>query len=150
MKRMMLVSLALAMIPAAVVWAGALLLEVGKPEANPEAKGLNALLVARTTACHDPSKSKVTASLVRFDGGELRRTPLKVAALQTPGNFAILGAAPAGSVIDLSVTNPEYQNYQPRVLIRADSHGLQWSGIRRFFNTPPTDSDLKSIFGESD
>jgi len=145
MKRILKRSLAVATIWVVASWAGALLLEVGNPEANPEAKGMNAVLVARTTACQEPAKSKVTASLVRAEGGEFRRTPLKVAALQTPGTFAILGAVPPGSVIDLAVTNPEYKTYQPRVLIRTDSHGVQWSSVRRFFSTPPTDSDVKSI-----
>jgi hypothetical protein len=148
MKRILQRSLILAMVPVVVSWAGALLLEVGKPEANPEAKSMNAVLVARTTACHDPAKSKITASLVRADGGELRRTPLKVMTLQTPGTFAIVGTVPPGSVIDLAVTNPEYQNYEPRVLIRTDSHGVQWASVRRFFGTPPNDSDVKSILEE--
>jgi hypothetical protein len=150
MRRILKLSLALAMMSVVASWAGALLLEIGKPEANSEAKSMHAVLVARTTACHDPAKSKVTASLVRDDGGELRRTPLRVIALQTPGTFAIVGAVTPGSVVDLAVTNPEYENYQPRVLIRTDTHGVQWSSVRRFFSTPPTDSDMKSILGELD
>lgn len=150
MRRILKRSFALAMISVAASWAGALLLEIGKPETNSEAASLNAVLVARTTACHDPAKSKLTASLVRGVGGELRRTPLKVVALQTAGTFAIVGAVPPASVIDLAVTNPEYQNYEPRVLIRTDSHGVQWSSVRRFFGTPPTVSDMKSILGELD
>jgi hypothetical protein len=148
MKRILKRSFAMAMLPLMVSWAGALLLEIGKPDANPEAKGMNALLIARTTACTEPEKSKVTASLVRSEGGELKRTPLQVTALPTPGAFAIIGAAPPGSVIDLAVTNPDYRNYEPHVLIRTDSHGVQWASARRFFGTAPTDSDVKSILGE--
>src|ERR1700683_1662244 len=118
MKRILKRSLAMAMMSVLASWAGALILEVGNPQANPEAKSMNATLVARVTACHDPAKSKVTASFVRSYGGKLERKPLEVTALQTPGTFAIVGAVPPGSVIDLAVTNPEYQNYQPRVLIR--------------------------------
>ncbi len=150
MKRILKRSLALAAISVVAAWAGALTLEISKPEAVPEAKSMNAALVARVTACHEPAKSKVTASFVRSDGGELQRIPLKVMALQTPGAFAIVGVVPPGSVIDLAVTNPEYRNYQPRVLIRTDSHGVQWASVRRFFGTPPTDSDVKSILGELD
>ena len=150
MKRILKASAALAAMLAATAWAGALTLEIGKPEADSQAKSMNAALVARVTACHEPAKSKVTASYVRSDGGELRRSELKVMALQTPGAFAIVGAVPAGSVIDLAVTNPEYQNYQPRVLIRTDAHGVQWSSVRRYFGTPPTDSDVKSILGALD
>jgi hypothetical protein len=150
MKRILKWSLAIGMMSAMASWAGALILEVGNPAANAEAKSMNATLVARVTACHDPAKSTVTASFVRSYGGELKRKQLEVTALQTPGTFAIVGAVPPGSVIDLAVTNPEYQNYQPRVLIRSNAHGVEWSSIRRFFGTPPTDSDVKSILGELD
>jgi hypothetical protein len=141
-------SIVLAMIAVVASWAGALTLEISKPDANPEAKSMNALLIARTTACHDPAQSRITASFVRSYGRELKRTQLKVVALQTPGTFAIVGAVPAGSLIDLAVTNPEYKNYEPRTLILSDSHGLQWASIKRFFTTPPTDSDVKSFLGE--
>ena len=150
MRRILKQSLALAAMSVVASWAGALLLEISKPEANPEAKSMNAVLVARTTACHDPAKSKLTASLVREEGGEFRRTPLKVMALQAPGAFAVVGTVPPGSVVDLAVTNPEYKNYEPRVLIRSDSNGVQWSSVRRFFSTAPTDSDMKSILGALD
>lgn len=148
MKRILQRSLALATISVVAAWAGALVLEIGNPEANPEARSMNAALVARVTACHDPAKSTVTASFVQYEGGGLRRTPLKVAPLRTAGTFAILGVVPPGSVIDLAVANPEYENYQPRVLIRSDSHGVQWASVRRFFSTPPNDSDVKSVLGE--
>ena len=149
MKRILRWSLAMTILPVVAVWAGALTLEIGNPEANAEAKSMNAALVAKVTACHEPAKSVVTASFVRSDGSELRRTALRVAALKTPGEFAIIGAVPPGSVIDLAVNNPEYKNYQPRVLIGSDSHGVQWSSVRRFFGTPPNDSDVKSVLGQS-
>jgi len=150
MKRVLKQSLAMAVMSVVASWAGGLFLEVGNPEANPAAKSMNATLVARVTACHDPAKAKVTASFVRSYGGELKRKQLEVTALQTPGTFAILGAVPPGSVIDIAVTSPEYENYQPRVLIRSSSHGVAWSSVRRFFSTPPTDSDVKGILGELD
>ncbi len=147
MRRILKWSIAIAIVPAVAAWAGALLLDISNPESNPEAKSMHAILVATATACHEPAKSKVTASLVRREGGELRRTQLKVESLHTPGAFAILGAVPPGSVIDLAVTNPEYQNYQPRVLIAAGSHGPQWTTVRHFFGVPPGDSDVKNILG---
>jgi len=151
MKRILKRAVAMATISAAAMWAGALTLEIGKPDADPQAKSMNAVLVARVTACSEPAKSKVSASFVRSDGGELRRTQLKVMALPTPGSFAIVGAVPPGSVIDLAVTNPAYdKSYQQRVLIRTDSHGVQWASVKHFFSTPPTDSDVKSILGELD
>jgi hypothetical protein len=145
MKTILKRTLALAAIPALSIWAGALVLVVGNPEANPEAKSMHAAVVAKVTACHEPAKSTVMASSVQLTNGELRRTELKVVPLKEPGTFAVVGAVPQGSVIDLAVTNPEYKNYRPRVLIRSDAQGVQWASAKRFFSTPPTDADLKSL-----
>jgi hypothetical protein len=150
MQRIVKRSFALATISVVAAWAGALTLEVGNPEANPEAKSMHAALVARVTACREPAKSTVTASAVQWQNGEILRTPLKVVPLTTAGSFAVIGAVPQGGVIDLAVSNPEYKNYQPRVLIRSDSHGVQMASVRRFYSVPPTDADLKSILGASD
>ncbi len=145
MNRILKRLLAFAAMAAVAAWAGALILEVGNPDANAEAKRMNAVLVTTVTACRQPAKSTVTSSFVKSNGGELMRTQLKVVPLQTPGTFAILGTVPRGSVIDLGVTNPEYKNFQPRTLIRGDTHGVQWASIRRFYGTTPSDSDIKSL-----
>ena len=145
MKRILKQSLALAAISVTAAWAGTLVLEVGNPAANAEAKSMNAVVVARATACHEPAKSIVTAHLVQSNNGEIQRTPLQVVPLKTDGTFAVLGTVPRDAVIDLAVTNPEFRNYQPRVLLRSDSHGVQWAGVRRFFSKPPTESDIKSL-----
>jgi hypothetical protein len=139
MNRMLL---AVAAIPIAAAFAGALTLEVGNADANQEATALNAVLVARVTACHEPGKSTVTANSVQLINGQLQRIPLKVVALKTAGTFAVMG--PVAGAIDLAVTNPEYKNYEPRVLIHASSKGIEWASMKRFFGTPPTDADLRA------
>lgn len=144
MKQILKWSLLLAAASFMAVWAGSLMLEVGKPDANAEAKNLHAALLARVTACQDPAKAMVTASFVQLHSGELQRVPLKVIPLHTVGTFAIVGDVPQGSAIDLVLTHPDYKNHQPSVLIRSNSHGVQWASLRRFFGTPPTDSDVKS------
>ena len=58
MLRILKQSLAMAAISVAAMWAGALTLEIGKPEADPQARSMNAVLVARVTACTEPAKSK--------------------------------------------------------------------------------------------
>lgn len=66
-----------AVLPVALT-AGGLVLEVGNPQANPEAQKIHAVLVARVTACHEPAKSIVTANFIAVDADGVRRTPLKV------------------------------------------------------------------------
>jgi hypothetical protein len=92
----------------------------------------------------------VSANLVESVNGELRRTALKVVALSEAGTFAVIGKIPAGSVIDVAVSNPEFVNYQPRVIVRASGSGLQWAGVKRFYSKPPTDSDFKAALGDVD
>ena len=130
---------------ALAMWAGGMTIEVANPKANPEATALHAALVARVVACHDPAKSTVTAVAVHEEGGTMIRTPLQVAGLHGPGMFAIMGNVPAGSVVDLAVTSPDYPNYRPRVLLRTGSAGVEWSSVKRFYGTPPTETDVKHL-----
>jgi hypothetical protein len=145
MKRILTITLTLAATMTIAAWAGALTLQVGSADSNPEAKNMNAFLVAEMTACMEPAKSVVTANVVQMKNGEVLRTPLRVVQLKAAGTFAVIGRAPAGSVIDLAVTNPNYKNYQPRVLLRGGTKGVDWASVRRFYSTPPSDSDLRSI-----
>lgn len=150
MKRFVLSCLIFAAAAAVGAFAGALVLEVGNPEANSEAKGMQALVVARVTACHEPAKSTVTASVLQLKDGKIERTPLEVRPLATGGTFAVVGSIPTGNTaaIELAVTNPEYKNYEPRVLIRRDAAGIQWASLKRFFGAPPTAGDVKTLLEE--
>jgi hypothetical protein len=134
----------------ASVFAGALRMEVVSPDSNPEAKALNATLIARSTACKEPAKNVVTANLVESVNGELRRTPLKVVPLSEAGSFAVIGKVPVGSVVDVAISNPEYGNYQPRVIIRSGASGIQWAGMKQFYGKAHTDSDIKAALGDVD
>ncbi|WP_155121251.1 hypothetical protein [Bryobacter aggregatus] len=130
-------------LPAALVWAGGLYLEVGNPSANAEAKAMRAVLVARVTSCHEPGKSVVTAAMVESKTGTLHRTELKVVPLKTVGTYAILGEVPKGVTIDLGVTNPEFDHYNPHVLIRTDEKGIQWNSFKHFGGKPPEARDFQ-------
>jgi hypothetical protein len=133
-----------AVLPVALT-AGSLVLEIGNPQANPEAKKIHAVLLARATACHEPGKSTVTANLVALAANDVQRTPLKVVRLSTPGTFAVVGSIPSGdSAIELTLTNPEYGDYAPRVLVRANDKGVQWGTLRRF-REAPTVSEVKTV-----
>lgn len=143
-------SITFAAVFTAAAFAGALTLEIGNPQANPEARKLNAVLVARVTACADPTKATVTASVV-VAGKELRTTALQVIPLNEKGTFAIVGDVARDSVIELTATSPQYPaDYRPRLLVRADGSGIHWASVRRFYSKPPTESDIRSILGQVD
>jgi hypothetical protein len=145
MNRLLKQSLALAAVLTVGAWAGALVLQVANPESSPEAKSMHAALIADTTACMEPAKSTITASYIQLTQKGLQRTELQVMPMKVAGKFAVVGAVPAGSVIEVTLTNPNYHNYSPRVLLLKDSRGIEWAGIQRFFSTPPADSDVKAV-----
>jgi hypothetical protein len=140
-----------AVIMSTTVFAGSLYLEVVNPEANREAKDLQAVLVARVSACHEPAKSTVKANVLQMVNGNLRRTPLKVVPLANPGTFAVIGPIRGwnAAAVEVSVTNPEYQRYEPRVLIRLDGDSIQWGSLKRFWNSSPGPEDLKAVPGDN-
>ena len=89
--------------------AGGFYLQLGNPEASPEAKKLNAVLTVKAAGCHDPASAKLTAAAIGVVNGERREIPLKVQPLSTPGMFAVAQQWPKEGrwVIRLEAQNGE-------------------------------------------
>jgi hypothetical protein len=105
MRKTLVVFLALA----AQVFAGGFYLQLGNPEASPEARKLGAVLTVKAAGCHDPATAKLTATAIGDVNGQHRRVPLEVKNLSEPGMFALVGSWPKEGkwVIELSATNGE-------------------------------------------
>ena len=69
--------------------AGGFVLQLGNPEANPEARKLGAVVVVQAAGCHDPASAKVTATAIGVVNGQKRTIPLEVKPLSGAGAFAI-------------------------------------------------------------
>jgi hypothetical protein len=74
---------------AAPMFAGGFFLQLGNPEANPEAQKLHAVVLIKAAGCQDPAAATVTATAVGIVGGERRTIPLKVEKLSETGAFAL-------------------------------------------------------------
>ena len=85
--RMFLPAAALAL--AGQLLAGGFYLQVGNPEASPEATKLNAVVTVKATGCHDPALARLTATAIGIVDGKRQEIALKVAPLSTPGMFAL-------------------------------------------------------------
>jgi hypothetical protein len=131
-------SLALLGVTSLSAFAGGLYLEISQGTSG-------ALLTGRVTSCHEPAKSVVTANLVTIVDGRLQRQVIAVAPVPNqPGTFAISGQLPSSAVvIELGVTNPEFKNYEPKVLIRADAGKVQLATKKHFFSTGPQLADYR-------
>src|SRR5947209_7840271 len=88
-KRTMLSMAAGALALAGSLFAGGFYLQLGNPEANPQARKMNAVLVIKAAGCHDPAAAKVTAKAIGTVNGQRREIPVDVKALGGPGEFAI-------------------------------------------------------------
>ena len=71
------------------LFAGGFYLQLGNPEASPEALKAGAVLTVKAWGCHDPATAKVTATAIGMVNGERREIPLKVTPLSGVGMFAI-------------------------------------------------------------
>jgi hypothetical protein len=69
--------------------AGGFYLQLGNPEANPEARKLGAIVVIKATGCHDPATAKITATAIGEVNGQRRTIPLEVKPLSGAGEFAL-------------------------------------------------------------
>jgi hypothetical protein len=69
--------------------AGGFYLQLGNPEANPEARKHNAVLVVKAAGCHDPAGASITATATGVVEGKRQTIALDVIRLSDPGSFAI-------------------------------------------------------------
>src|SRR5207302_262058 len=101
-RKTLVVSLALA----AQMFAGGFYLQLGNPEASPEARKLGAVLTVKATGCHDPATAQLIATAIGDIHGQRRTVPLEVKQLAEPGAFVVVGTWPKEGkwVIHLTAT----------------------------------------------
>jgi hypothetical protein len=133
---------------ASPVFAGALLLEIGNPSNNLEAKGKQAVLIARTTACHSPEKTAVTATAEGIVDGSRKTIPLNVIPLSKPGTFIVRRAWPEQGdwAIKMIATNPDYKNYATGVLVPVEKDSFQWAAVKHYFHAPSA-AEIDAVLG---
>ncbi len=88
-KRLLLSMPAGVLLLAGQLFAGGFYLQLGNPEASPEARKLNAAVTIKATGCHDPKSAQVTATATGYVNGQRRTIPLKVDRMSDDGAFAL-------------------------------------------------------------
>lgn len=144
--RIVLNSFAAGLLTALSLLAGALVVEIGNPAANPEALSKHATLVARTTACHSPEKTSMTATAEGLVDGQRRSIPLKLIPLSAPGTFAITHEWPSSGTwaVKIVARNPDYKDYATGVLVRFNGGSEEWSSVKHYFHEP-TNSEIAAM-----
>jgi hypothetical protein len=139
--RTIVISVAATAVMALPLLAGVLMVEIGNPSANAEALSKHAVLVVRTTACHSPEKTTLTATAEGAIDGRRRTFPLTLIPLSTPGTYGIARESPFTGTwaIKIVATNPEYQHYATGALIRFDGNSAEWTSVKHFYHKPTSD-----------
>ena len=134
-------SLVAVLVAALPLVAGALMLEIGNPATNPEARSKHAVLVARTTACHSPEKTSMTATAEGVVDGQRRSMPLKLIRLSTPGTFAIAREWPSAGtwVVKIVARNEEYKDYATGAVARFEANSVGWASVKHYFHEPTSE-----------
>ena len=134
----------------APLFAGALILEIDSPQANPEASSRHALVLARVTECKSPEKTVVTATAEGIVSGKRQSIPLKLIQLSTPGLYAVSRDWPIEGkwAIKLVVTNPDYGKYVTAVVVPAGNEPFRKDSVQHFFRIP-TEQDVASVLSQN-
>jgi len=139
-----------AVLTIAPLFGGSMILEVGNPNANPEAAQKNAVVMARVTACHSPEKTSVVATAEGLVAGKRQTIPLKVINLSTPGMWAVTREWPKeGSwAVNFVATNPDYKDYSPSVVVPVENDSFSWASVKRFYHAP-TAAEIAAILAHN-
>jgi hypothetical protein len=135
--------------PAAVLalagqlWAGGFYLQLGNPEANPEARKLSAALLVKAVGCHDPALASLAATAIGMVNGQRREIPLKVDHLSEVGTFAITRQWPREGkwVIELVARNPDQFT---NTLVVAGPQGVERTNAKADIH-PFTSADVDAM-----
>lgn len=104
---------------AAPLFAGGFFLQLGNPDASPEARKANAVVVIKATGCHNPANAQVTAVAI----GAEKRIPLNLTRLSEPGTFALAQQWPKEGKWVIEITGHNGEQFT-NTLIPAGPNGL--------------------------
>src|ERR1044071_5415457 len=103
--------------------AGGFYLTLGNPEANPEAKKANAVLVLRMDGCHEPEKATVTATATGVVDGKRQTIPLQLTRLSAPGTYALTQQWPKQGKWVLALSAKDADQRSTYTLVSAGPEG---------------------------
>ena len=106
------------------LFAGGFYLTLGNPEANPEAKAANAVLVLRMDGCHEPEKATVTATATGIVDGKQQTIPLKLTKLAAPGTYALTQQWPKQGKWVLALAANDKDQRSTYTLVHAGPEGV--------------------------
>jgi hypothetical protein len=127
----------------APLFAGGFFLQMGTPEASPEAKAKNAALVIRATGCHDPATAEVTGVVIQMVNGRKQTTPLKLIPMKEPGTFAVMRDWQGDAPVMLEFVGHQ-AGASTSMLVRARGESVEKASAK-FYTHEPTDEEEMAL-----
>jgi len=125
---------------AAPVFAGGFWLQMGTPEANPDAKAKNAALIVRAVGCHDPATAEVSGVVVRMVDGRRQTSPVKLVTMKEPGVFAVIRDWPADAVVTLEFVGHN-AGMSTSMLVRARGDVVEKASAKFYPHVPTLEEE---------
>jgi hypothetical protein len=131
---------AAALIVAMSLMAGAFVLQIGKPSANPEAQAKNAVLVVRGVACIEQEKTTVSGTAEGIVNGHHESIALQLIPLSAESTYAVTQQWPAQGnwILTFVMSNPRFPTQQSAI-VRVEGASVDWAGIKRLAHAPTKD-----------
>jgi hypothetical protein len=142
---MMRKSLIAAMAISTQLFAGGFGLQLGNPEASPEARSMNAVLTVKSAGCAAAEKTTVTGTAIGIVNGKRHQIPLKISPLAEPGFFAITQQWPKEGKWVIQLVG-ENNNVYTGSLVSADSAGVDRLHAKQVRGRP-TPEEVDSMLG---
>ena len=125
------------------LFAGGFYLQLGNPEANPEARKASAVLTIKATGCGEPAKAQITASAIGVIDGRRQEIALKLTPLSEPGVYALARQWPNEGRWVIQLRGSEQINGTPaftNTLISAGPDGIDRYHARSDMKQFPPDA----------
>ncbi len=140
MLRRFLICAALASVPA---FAGGFWLQVGNPDANPAARGMNAVVLVKPVGCHEPEKAKVSAVAIGIANGQRKAIPLSLRPLPD-AVYAIARQWPTDGTWAVAVTGTDKTGLTTSAVMAATGTGIDRSSVK-FAPHAPTEAEIAAV-----
>jgi hypothetical protein len=128
---------------AASLFAGGFWLQLGSPEASPDAQSKNAVLIVQATGCHDPANAKVTGHVILTIDHRQQTTPLKLLPMKQPGAFAVIRDWPSDAAVTLEFIGHNAEQVTS-LLVKAHGDTVQKASAK-FYPRLPTRADEEEL-----
>jgi hypothetical protein len=127
------------------LFAGGFYLTLGNPEANPEAKKANAVLVVRAEGCHEPEKATVSATATGTVNGKRESIQLQLTKLSQPGTYALTQQWPKEGKWVIEIAGRDIIDRTTYTLVPAGPDGVDRLHAKWAMSKPFTKADVDSL-----